>query len=210
MTLSYRRLVLPLGLLSLTLGCAAPLDKPLSESSRPAILVDAQVVDLRADSWKKTQVLQNAVGVVQHLGDDRLPGTNLPQYVAQELADLLNQRGVKRFAVKTADIRLSIPGAKLDQVQLANMVATTGLIAAPVMSLLSTFERNKSASAVFCVSLDGRDYLGNDARLFSFGAEGELKDSLSAALAVLKQNVAAGKSSTSPACDPGWEGGQPR
>lgn len=112
--------------------------------------------------------------------------------------------------MKTTDIRLSIPGARIDDTQLATAVATSGLIAAPVLALMSTTTQNKSASAVLCINIDGRDYLGNDARLFRFGAEGEIRESIDAAIAVLNGNIAAGVSSTRVACEAGWEGGQPR
>ncbi len=75
---------------------------------------------------------------------------------------------------------------------------------------MSTTTENKSASAVFCLNVDGRDYLGNNARLFRFGPEGEMRNSIDAAIALLSKNIAAGISSTSVACEAGWEGGQPQ
>ena len=47
------------------------------------------------------------------------------------------------------------------------------------------------------------------ARLFRFGAEGELRASIEAAVTALAGNIVAGTTTTSPACAPGWEGGQP-
>jgi hypothetical protein len=197
-------------LLSLFGGCAAPIDKPLAGASPPAVPVTAVVFDLRAADWKMTKVLQNSQGVVQHLGDDKFPGGDLPHYLAQRLALTLATVKATSIAVKTTDIRLSVPGAKIDQAQLAMAVTTSGLVAAPMFALLSTTSRNKSASAVFCLAIDGRDYLGNDARLFSFGPEGELRDSIDAAIGSLAKNITAGITSASVACEPGWEGGQAR
>ena len=198
------------GLLS---ACAAPVQDQLVPTPQARVALNAEVVDLRAENWKTTHVLQTSSGVVQHLGDDRFPGSSLPGYIGQQLADLLNRQGVKRIRVKTTDVRLSIPGARVDPVQSVAVAAATGttsLIAAPMVGLLSTMERNKTASAVLCVSIDGRDFLGNDGRLFAFGAEGELRSSLAAAIAKLRKNIESGVSSNSPACEPGWEGGQPR
>ncbi|MFG5409698.1 hypothetical protein ABXN37_18395 [Piscinibacter sakaiensis] len=168
------------------------------------------MLDLRAAVWKRTQVLQNNVGVVQHLGDDRFPGGSLPDYIAQQLADLLNGRDARTLGIKTTDIRLSIPGARIDENRAAVISATTGFVAAPMIGLLSTMERNKTASAVLCVSVDGKDYLGNDGRLFALGAEGELRSSLASAIKKLRDNFASGTVTSSPACERGWEGGQAR
>jgi hypothetical protein len=172
--------------------------------------VSATVQDLRADQWKKTAVLQLSTGVVQRVGDDLLPGKSLPDYLVSQLATVLSASGAKTVAIKTADIRLSIPGAKVDEGLLAIQVAMSGLVAAPIAHLLSQTTKDKTAAAVFCVSVDGRDYLGNDARLFRFGGEGELKQSIQAAINALAKNIAAGSVSTSVACQPGWEGGQPK
>jgi hypothetical protein len=182
----------------------------LVSAVQSAAALKATVADLRSDTWKRTQVLQTTTGVVQHLGDDRFPGGSLPDYLAQQLAETLNKKGAKSLAIKTTDIRLSIPGARIDQVQAATITAATGLVAAPMIGLLSTMERNKTASAVLCVSVDGKDFLGNDGRLFAFGAEGELRASLAAAVNKLRQSIEAGTATSSPACEPGWEGGQSR
>jgi hypothetical protein len=191
-------------------ACAAPVEIQLVPTSQSAALLNAQVEDLRADAWKKTQVIHTSTGVVQHLGDDRFPSGGLPAYVAQQLADLLNKNGAKKLTIKTTDVRLSIPGARVDPTQAAALTAATGLVAGPMIGLLSTMERNKTASSVLCVSVDGKDFLGNDGRLFAFGAEGELRSSLAAAINKLRQNIASGTPSSSPACEPGWEGGQAR
>lgn len=191
-------------------GCTTPIDKPLSDASVATIPVTAVVSDLRAIEWRVTKVLQNSQGVVQHLGDDKFPSGNLPTYLAQRLAGTLASVRARSVAVKTTAIQLSIPGARIDETQLATAVATSGLIAMPIVALMSTTSQSKSASAVFCLNVDGRDYLGNDARLFRFGPEGELRESIDAAIEVLNKNIAAGVSSTSVACEAGWEGGQPR
>jgi hypothetical protein len=205
LTTSFSALVL-----TLLDACATPIDKPLSSTPTTAIPVTAKVIDLRATKWKTTKILQNAQGVVQHVGDDKFPNGNLPAYLAQRLARALAVVSAQYVNVKTTDIRLSIPGARIDNTQLATGVATSGLIAAPVLALMSTTSQNKSASAVLCLNVDGRDYLGNDARLFRFGPEGELRESIEAAITVLEKNLAAGVSSTSVACEAGWEGGQAR
>ncbi|MFN7882247.1 MAG: hypothetical protein ACK5PF_04445 [bacterium] len=192
------------------IGCAAPVETQLVSAVQPTAALNAAVADLRADAWKKTQVLQTTTGVVQHLGDDRFPGGSLPAYLAQQLAETLNKKGAKTLTIKTTDIRLSIPGARIDQTQAATVTAVTGLVAAPMIGLLSTMERNKTASAVLCVSVDGKDFLGNDGRLFAFGAEGELRAALAAAVTKLRQSIESGAVSSSPACEPGWEGGQSR
>jgi hypothetical protein len=168
------------------------------------------VTDLRAAQWRITKVLQNAQGVVQHLGDDKFPGGSIPTYLTQRLARTLASVGAQSVAVKTTDVRLSIPDAKVDETQVATAVATSGLIAAPVFALLSTTSKNKSASAVFCLNVDGRDYLGDDARLFRFGPEGEIRESIDAAIAILDKNIVGGVTTKSVACEAGWEGGQSR
>ncbi|WP_157549039.1 hypothetical protein [Piscinibacter sakaiensis] len=191
-------------------GCASPVEKPFVPVPPSKLELRAEVLDLRAAVWKRTQVLQNNVGVVQHLGDDRFPGGSLPDYIAQQLADLLNGRDARTLGIKTTDIRLSIPGARIDENRAAVISATTGFVAAPMIGLLSTMERNKTASAVLCVSVDGKDYLGNDGRLFALGAEGELRSSLASAIKKLRDNFASGTVTSSPACERGWEGGQAR
>jgi hypothetical protein len=197
-------------ILSFLVGCASPIEKPLADASAASVPVTAAVSDLRATEWKTTKVLQNSQGVVQHLGDDKFPGGSLPNHLAQRLARTLDKVKAQSVIVKTTDVRLSIPGARLDEIQLATAVGTSGVIAAPVFALLSTTTQNKSASAVFCLNIDGRDYLGNDARLFRYGPEGEMRESIEAAIAMLNNNIAAGVTSTSVACEAGWEGGQPR
>jgi hypothetical protein len=191
-------------------ACAAPVETQLVAAVQPTAALSAVVADLRSEAWKRTQVLQTTTGVVQHFGDDRFPGGNLSAYIAQQLTETLNKKGTKSLTIKTTDIRLSIPGARIDQIQAATVTAVTGLVAAPMVGLLSTMERNKTASAVLCVSVDGKDFLGNDGRLFAFGAEGELRASLAAAISKLRQSIESGTVSSSPACEPGWEGGQSR
>ncbi len=195
---------------SILAGCATPLDKPISDAPALGILPAVAVTDLRAAEWKATRVVQNAQGVVQHLGDDRFPGGSLPAYLTQRLARTLASVKAQSVTVKTTDIRLSIPGAKLDEAQVATAVATSGPIAAPILALMSTTTQNKAASAVFCVSVDGRDFLGNDARLFRYGPEGEMRQSIDAAIAILERNIAGSTTTASVACEAGWEGGQPR
>ncbi len=147
---------------------------------------------------------------MQHLGDDKFPSGSLPTYLTKRLASTLASVKAQSVALKTTDIRLSIPAARIDETQLDTAIATSGLIAAPIFALMASTTENKSASAVFCLNVDGRDYLGNDARLFRFGPEGEMRDSIDAAIALLSKNIAAGISSTSVACEAGWEGGQPQ
>ncbi len=191
-------------------GCAAPIDKPLPPAATVPITVTAAVTDLRSTEWKATKVLANGQGVVQHLGDNSFPGGSLPAYLAQRLAPSLTAAQAKTMSIKTVDVRLSIPDAKIDQAQLDTAVAMQGLIAVPIVGLFSAATRNMTASAVICVNIDGKDFVGNDARLFRFGPEGELRDSIDAAIALLAKNIAARAASTSVACEPGWEGGQPR
>ncbi len=172
----------------------------------------AEVRDLRAQQWKSTTVRNVGTGVVQHFGDDTQLGT-FTSLIGGRLKTILSPDSGP-VEIKTVDVRLSLPNARIDEValqtvQLSSQSLGAPLIAAPVAALLSRFSKDKTASAVFCVSIGGKDYLGNDARLFRFGAESELRESVEAALVRLKAAVEAGASSTSPACEPGWEGGQP-
>lgn len=194
----------------LAAGCAAPLGQRVSATVGPSTAVTVSVSDLRSAQWKTTQLIANSQGVVQHFGDNSFPEGSLPAYLAQRLAPGLATAGARSMAVKTVDVRLSFPHAKLDDTQVRTAVAMHGLVAAPIFGMLSATARDKSASAVICVSVDGKDYLGNDARLFRFGPEGELRDAIDAAVNVLSKNIGDRVTSDSVACQPGWEGGQPK
>jgi hypothetical protein len=170
------------------------------------------VADLRAVEWRSTSVQNTSMGVVQHSGDDIFPDGTVGFLRRRLSVVLASKRGVD-VQLKTSDIQLFVPDVKVDPgaVGAAQRAVPAGaMLAAPVAALLSSFSKNKSASAVFCLAVGGSNYLGNDARLFRVGAESELKASIEAAVATLAQNIAAGKPTTSPACEPGWEGGQPR
>jgi hypothetical protein len=191
-------------------GCAAPVQAPIATGAANVVTAPVAVQDLRAAQWKRTAVVQLTTGVVQRVGDDLFPGKSLPDYLVSQLSPTLIASGAKAVSIKTADIRLSIPGAKVDETLLATQVAMSGWIAAPIVGLLAQTSKDKTAAAVLCASVDGRDYLGNDARLFRFGGEGELKQSIQAAIAALAKNISTGATTTSVACQPGWEGGQPQ
>jgi len=168
------------------------------------------IEDLRATSWRVTTIVDTGLGIVQHTGDDTKLG-KISDLVASNILPVLDKNSVKKIQLKTADIRLSLPDTKLDSIQITTaqaLVPAGAVIAAPIALLFGTFSKTKSASAVFCLSIDGKDYLGNDARLFRYGAENEIRDSIGAALATLSKNITAGVTTTSPACAPGWEGGQ--
>jgi hypothetical protein len=194
----------------LAAGCAVPLHTRVPAAPASPAALPASVTDLRSSEWKTTRLLSNSQGVVQHFGDNSFPGGSLPAYLAQRLAPSLATAGSSSMTVKTVDVRLSLPNAKLDDTQVLTAVAMHGPVAAPIFQMLSTTARDKSASAVICVAVDGNDYLGNDARLFRFGPEGELRDAIDAAVALLGKNIAGRVTSDSVACQPGWEGGQPR
>lgn len=118
-----------------------------------------------------------------------------------------------QIELKTADVRLSLPDARIDDiaVNVARHAVPQGAAFAPAFAaLFSKFSKDKVASAVFCVSIDGKNFLGNNARLFRYGAEEELDASIEAALKVLEQSIQSGAQTESPACEPGWESGQPR
>ena len=168
------------------------------------------IVDLRSDEWLTTKVVNTGVGVVQHTGDSIFP-TGTVGFLRQRLGAVLPTDPAVVIQLKTSDIRLSIPDAKVDQTTVQSLQHSNpkGAYVVPVVALLTeSFSKTKSASAVFCVAVNGQDYLGNDARFFRFGAEGEMKDSIDAAVASLARNIAAGNATASPACEPGWEGGQ--
>jgi hypothetical protein len=167
--------------------------------------------DLRAPEWHSTRVVNTTSGVVQHTGDDIFPDGTVG-FLRERLSSVLPTDSGIEVQLKTSDIRIYLPNVKVDENALRatqNSVRSGGYLAAPIVYLLESFSRNKSASAVFCVAVGGKDYLGNDARLFRAGAEGELKASIDAAVKILAANIASGKPTTSPACEPGWEGGQP-
>lgn len=168
-----------------------------------------RITDLRAERWRKTSLANTSAGAVQHGGDDLFGTAGVAGYLAERLAPYL--RPDTEVQLKTADIRLFVPGMSIDATQLSTVQAVVpsgAMIAAPIALLISGFSKNKSASAVFCVSIAGKDYLGNDARLFRMGPDAELKESIAAAASMLAKNFASGASTDSPACAPGWEGGQ--
>ena len=198
-----------LGLVVLLAACAAPQENAVEAAASEKPQFTGSVVDLRAPEWRNTKVIQTSQGVVQHLGDDGLP-EGLPGFLVGRIGNSLSRVGARSVEIKTTDVRLSLPEAQLDEVQTSTMVVMHGLVALPVVDLVSRFSRNKSASAVFCISVDGKDYLGNDSRLFRFGADEELRESIEAATAVLARNIESRAYSNSAACEAGWEGGQPR
>lgn len=174
----------------------------------------AEVIDLRAEKWKRTTVANVGTGAVQHTGDDTKLGS-LRDRVMNRIAALPSVSGASRVEIKTIDVRLSIPDAQLDWAAVRHVQSSPQLYDpkyaafAPVFaSLLARFSKDKTASAVFCVAVDGKHFLGNDARLFRYGPEEELVASLEAALSALEKAIQSGAATDSPACEPGWEGGQ--
>ncbi len=176
-----------------------------------AVVAPSPFKDLRAEKWRRTSLVNTTAGAVQHGGDDLFGSGGVTDYLTERLANSLPADA--QVQLKTADIRLFVPGTRIDPTQLSTvqaLVPAGALAAGPIAALISGFSKNKSASAVFCISIAGKDYLGNDARLFRVGPDAELKDSIAAAAAVLAKNVASGTTTDSPACSPGWEGGQPQ
>lgn len=171
----------------------------------------AVINDLRDPRWKDTRVVDTGAGVVQYTGDAAVSG-GLISYLGLRLQNHLDPSS--KVALKTADIRLSLVGVSYGVTHVfsdsAKVVLIGTLISVPISALMSAFEKNKSASAVICVSVDGNDYLGNDARLFRYGAETELRESIEAAVQRLIENIKHHRVTDSPACAPGWEGGQAR
>ena len=159
-----------------------------------------------------TTVRNVSTGVIQYSGDDIFPDGTVG-FLRRRLAVVLSSDPSVVVHLKTSDIQLYLPDVKVDSGAVAaaqRAVPAGAIVAAPIAALLSSFSKNKSASAVFCVSVGSLNYLGNDARLFRFGAEEELRASIEAAVVGLASNIATGKPTTSPACEPGWQGGQPR
>ena len=174
--------------------------------------LSAATEDLRDARWKVTTVEYLGTGVVQHLGDDTKLGS-FADLITNRLQAAPLKTPISQVSIKTVDVRLSLPYARIDEGALGAAQRSSpnaGLIAAPIVALLAGFSKDKSASAVLCVTVNGKDYLGNDARLFRFGAEDELRASIEAALEKLSKAVELEEASTSIACEPGWEGGQPR
>jgi len=197
--------------LALVTTLAAAAHAQLSPAQQAAPVEAPAIQDLRAEQWLRTRVLNTGSGVVQHTGDDVFPGGTIG-FLRERLTSVLPRDGSMAVQLKTADIRLYVPDVRVDEGAVGAAQRTVpgdALLAAPIALLVSSFSKNKSASAVFCVCIDGHDYLGNDARLFRFGAEGELRASIEAAATALARNIVAGTTTTSPACAPGWEGGQP-
>jgi hypothetical protein len=194
---------------------AAALLAALMVTSPTMAAEEAAVVavrDLRAERWRTTAVINVGSAAIQHTGDDTRLGS-FRTLVAKRIGALPNITPISVVSLKTADVRLSLPDVRVDQnaVEVTGQLVPNGaLLAAPIAALISMFSKNKTASAVFCVSIDGKDYLGNDARLFRIGAEAELMDAVEVALQRLSKAVASGTATDSVACEPGWEGGQPR
>ena len=182
-----------------TSGCAhAPTDPILQPSfTAPEHTFSAQ--DLRAARWTKTSMAPNVKGVVQHRGDDALPG-GIPNYLWSHLQATLEGKGVKHVALKTADWRIAIPDLN---------VPVLGPNTMRIDQIHHALTAQSSASAVLCISVDGVDYLGHHAHIFRSGSEQEAIVALSQALTVLRANIQRGHPTDSPACQPAWEGGQP-
>jgi len=169
------------------------------------------IEDLRAPKWHATTILNTGTGVVQHTGDESFDSGTIG-FLQARLAGVLASEPTAVVRLKTSDIRLYLPDVTADENAIRavqSSVRKGAFLAEPMARLLSAFSKNKSASAVFCLSINDQDYLGSDARLFRMGAESELKSSIEAAVTVLAQNIASKTTTTSPACEPGWEGGQP-
>lgn len=180
--------------------------------STSALATSIEAIDLRADRWKRTSVVNFGSGVVQYTGDDTKHGS-FATMLEKRIRSVSGINRNTRIELKTADVRLSLPDARIDEtaVNAARHAVPQGAAFAPVVaSLFSKFSKDKVASAVFCVSIDGKSFLGNNSRLFRYGAEEELDASIEAALKVLEQSIQSGAQTESPACEPGWEGGQPR
>ncbi|NBD19794.1 hypothetical protein GTZ97_03795 [Aquabacterium fontiphilum] len=164
---------------------------------------------MRANHWKTTKVFSTSQGVIQHLGDEAFDG-GIVKFLPQTLAPALHARNARTIVIKTFDVRLSLPDTtKADPVMTSTLVSMHGLIALPMIELMNQFSRNKTASAVICVNVDGNDYLGNDSNIFMWGAQEELENSIHRAIKILSKNIIQGEKTLSPACEPGWEGGQP-
>lgn len=180
-----------------------------------AITAEVRVVgitDRRDPKWKALIVTNVGTGVVQYSGDSALPG-GVVEYLRERIAKIPRITDQSRIILKTADVRLSLPSAKVSFTQVISssgaMAVGGTLISAPISAVLSSFEKNKSASAVFCINIDGADYFASDSRLFRFGAEAELRESIDAAITKLMSSVEKNAPATSVACEQGWEGGQP-
>lgn len=178
--------------------------------SASSLAASSDIVDLRAARWKRTYVANVGTGVVQYMGDDAKYGS-FATLVEKSIRPVLRGAESLRIELKTADVRLSLPDTKVDEaaVNAARNAVPAGAAFAPaIAALFSAFSKNKMALAVFCVSIDGKNFLGNDARLFRYGAQEELDASIEAALKVLSNAIQTGSETESPACEPGWEGGQ--
>jgi hypothetical protein len=110
--------------------------------------------------------------------------------------------GIKaqRVQIKTIDVRLTLPD--LD-------APAKGQYTMNVDQLNYQLTAKSSASAVICLNVDGVDYLGNFATLARIGLQKEMVAAIDNAIGSLKSNLVSRTASKSPACQPGWEGGQP-
>lgn len=173
---------------------------------------DLPIEDLRDSRWRTASAVDTGQGVVQYLGDAAVPN-GIPALIQRQLSAVEWLRSDSKVQLKTADIRVSVPNVSLKGARVisnSQAVATIGTLASfPIWTLLSSFEKNKSASAVFCVSVDGKDYLGNNARLFRYGADEELAGAIDVAVKTLVMNMRARRTTDSVACEAGIEGGQP-
>lgn len=175
-----------------------------------ATLAVADVQDLRAERWKRTTVVNVGTSAVQHTGDDTRLGP-FPDLIERHLRSASAIDPSARLAVKTVAVSLTLPQTSVDEqaVATAQRAVPSHALLAPIAGiLLSRFSKDKSASAVFCVAINGQNYLGSDARLFRSGAEKALEESVQAGLEALVQAIRKQQVSASPACDAGWEGGQ--
>ena len=172
----------------------------------------AEVIDLRAERWKRTSVESTGRGVVQYTGDDTRFGP-FSDLIEKRIRQIPGLAESTRIEIKTADVRLSLPNVVVDanRIHAVQAAVPPGAAYVPgLAALLSTFSKDKTASAVFCVAINGKNFMGNEARLFRFGADGELNTAVEAALTMLKEAVQSDTPTESLACEPGWEGGQAR
>lgn len=181
-------------------GCASTPPEPILQPTLRVPEITFAVHDLRDARWRESTIKLNVKGAVQYRGDDALPG-GIPNYLWSHLKEALESKGAKSVSLKTADWRIAIPDLS---------IPALGPNTLGIDQIHYILTAQSSASAVLCVSVDGIDYMGNHAHLFRSRSEQEAIVALSQALTVLRTNIQRGNSTDSPACQPGWEGGQPR
>lgn len=181
-------------------GCSTTVTKPVLQPSSIHAAHPFITQDLRDPKWRATTITPHVKGIVQQRGDDAIIG-GTPNYLWTHLQQTLLSRGAKHVQLKTADWRVAL---------LDLSVPVLGPNTMGIDQIHHVLTAESSASAVVCISVDGVDYLGNHVRSFRSAPEPEALVALSEAVWALRANIENGMPSNSPACEPGWEGGQPR